>query len=238
MKSLKIIVGGYIGLYPTGGATWDYIQYPLGLRMLGHDVYYIEDTSQYPVYQLEKDSWDDCSHSVKYLANAMNEAGMADRWAYRDVATGKLFGMSEQKLRSVLEETDVLFNVSASTVLRHEYSHIPVKIFIDTDPMFTQYQYYLTQQAGGTVASKSLEFMKAHNLHFTFGLNINSSDCRVPKFDFTWYSTVKPICLKFWENDKTHKPKFGFSSILNWTERPPFLYDNESWGQKNFCSKN
>ena len=38
MKKLKIIVGGYIGLYPTGGATLDYIQYPLGLKDLGHDV--------------------------------------------------------------------------------------------------------------------------------------------------------------------------------------------------------
>ena len=34
MNKLRIVVGGYIGLYPTGGATWDYIQYPLGLRIL------------------------------------------------------------------------------------------------------------------------------------------------------------------------------------------------------------
>ena len=95
MKKKKIIVSGFIVLFPTGGATWDYIQYPLGLKMLGHDVYYIEDTMLYPVYQSAGESWDDCSFGVQYLKKAMEDMEMPDRWAYRDVASGKLFGMSE-----------------------------------------------------------------------------------------------------------------------------------------------
>lgn len=230
---MRIIVGGYIGLYPTGGATWDYIQYPLGLKLLGHDVYYIEDTAQYPVYQLEESAWDDCTYCVNYLKNAMEEVGMSDRWAYRDVATNKVFGLSEQKLEEVVETADVFINVSASTILRDEYLKIPVKILIDTDPMFTQYQYHLTQEAGGETAKKSEEFMRVHDLLFTFGLNIGKEDCRIPLFDYKWLTTVKPICLQYWNSETTIKNKFGFTSILNWTERPAFLYDNESWGQKN-----
>ena len=37
-RNLKIVVTGFIGLLPTGGVTWDYIQYPLGFRELGCDV--------------------------------------------------------------------------------------------------------------------------------------------------------------------------------------------------------
>ena len=233
MKKLKIVVGGYIGLYPTGGATWDYIQYPLGLKLLGHDVYYIEDTGQYPVYQLEEKAWDDCSYCVSYLQNAMSETGMSDRWAYRDVATNKVFGLSEQKLKEVVETADVFINVSASTVLREEYLKIPVKILVDTDPMFTQYQYYKTQEEGGTKAAESEAFMKAHDLLFTFGLNIDAEDCRIPKFDFKWFTTKKPICIDFWNDVNESNKRFGFTSILNWTERPAFIYDSESWGQKN-----
>jgi len=81
MEKLRIIVGGYIGLYPTGGATWDYIQYPLGLKLLGHDVYYIEDTGQYPVFQKEKDAWDDASYCISYLKEVMERFGMNDRWS-------------------------------------------------------------------------------------------------------------------------------------------------------------
>src|SRR5262249_24204085 len=45
---LNIIVAGLIGQYPIGGVTWDYIQYVLGLRDLGHDVTYLEDSDQWP----------------------------------------------------------------------------------------------------------------------------------------------------------------------------------------------
>ena len=45
---LRIVVTGLIAQYPLGGVTWDYFQYVLGLARLGHDVYYIEDTGQWP----------------------------------------------------------------------------------------------------------------------------------------------------------------------------------------------
>lgn len=233
MKKLKIVVGGFIGLFPTGGATWDYLQYPLGLKLMGHDVYYIEDTMLYPVYQASGDSWDDCTFGVEYLKKAMAEVGLENNWAYRDVASGKIFGMSETKLKSICETADVFINVSSSTFLRDEYLNIPVKILIDTDPMFTQYQYYLKQEAGGTEAQAAKDYMNAHNLFFTFGLNIGQPDCRIPQFDFNWLTTKKPICLQFWDQPFSPHSKFGFTSIMNWTERPDFIYENESWGQKN-----
>ncbi|MBA2760896.1 MAG: hypothetical protein H0U39_02860 [Segetibacter sp.] len=233
MEKLKIVVGGLIGLYPTGGATWDYIQYPLGLKLLGHDVYYIEDSMQYPVYQSDGDKWDDCTFGVEYIRKAMTSLEMGDRWAYRDVATDKLFGMSEQKLQQVCAEADVFINVSASTYMREEYERIPARIFIDTDPMFTQFQYYKSMEEGGDKAEYEKKFMHSHTHFFTFGLNIGKEDCRLPMFDFNWKTTVKPTCINFWDNNNNTQSKFGFTSIINWVERPDFIYENESWGQKN-----
>ena len=47
--SLRIIVTGLIAQHPTlGGVAWDYLQYPLGLLRLGHDVYYFEDSGEWP----------------------------------------------------------------------------------------------------------------------------------------------------------------------------------------------
>jgi hypothetical protein len=66
--------------------------------MMGHDVYYIEDTMLYPVYQKAGEDWDDCSGTVEFLKEAMEKVGMGDRWAFRDVATGKLFGMTGFKI--------------------------------------------------------------------------------------------------------------------------------------------
>jgi hypothetical protein len=187
----------------------------------------------YPVYQASGESWDDCTFGVEYLKEAMEEVGLQENWAYRDVASGKIFGMSETQLKSILGSADVFINVSSSTFLRDEYIKIPNKILVDTDPMFTQYQYFLKQEAGGKEAEDATNYMKAHDLFFTFGLNIGQADCRIPQFDFNWLTTKKPICLDFWDQPFSNRAKFGFTSIMNWTERPDFTYENESWGQKN-----
>lgn len=231
-EKMRIVVGGFIALFPTGGATWDYIQYPLGLKWMGHDVYYIEDTMLYPVYQAAGESWDDCSFGVDYLKQAMEKIGMEDRWAYRDVASGKLFGMTEARLKEICDTADVFINVSSSVYMRDEYRRIPVKMLVDTDPMFTQYQYHEKMEKGGDAAAAATAYMRSHDLFFTFGLNIGQEDCRIPAFDFKWITTKKPICLDAWNHHVPGEPKYGFTSILNWTERPDFMYENEAWGQK------
>ena len=46
---LRIIVTGLVAQHPLlGGVTWDYLQYVLGFARLGHDVYYFEDSGQWP----------------------------------------------------------------------------------------------------------------------------------------------------------------------------------------------
>jgi hypothetical protein len=52
-SALCIIVTGLLAQHPTlGGATWDYLQYVLGAALLGHNVYYVEDSGQWP-YNLD-----------------------------------------------------------------------------------------------------------------------------------------------------------------------------------------
>ena len=81
MEKLRIIVGGFIGLYPTGGATWDYLQYPLGLHMMGHDVYYIEDTVQYRAEWKSNETWlDEIEQNIINLKARVKRGGDFDKW--------------------------------------------------------------------------------------------------------------------------------------------------------------
>ncbi len=43
---MKILVAGIIARYPFGGVTWCSLMYLLGLRALGHEVFYVEDTGE------------------------------------------------------------------------------------------------------------------------------------------------------------------------------------------------
>src|SRR5262249_23612196 len=155
-----------------------------GLAALGHDVYYVEDTQLWPIYQAGGGGAD-CTANVEQLSAVMAAFGLADRWAYRDEGTGLLFGPSEAPLRRLVGTADVFLNLSCSTPLRAEYAAIPTRVLIDSDPMFTQIQ-FLTQAAFTPGSGGMKELVAGHTHHFTFGENIGAADCRMPDCGVTW----------------------------------------------------
>jgi hypothetical protein len=231
VQKLRIIIGGFIGLYPTGGVTWDYIQYPLGFHLLGHDVYYLEDTGQYSFYKSAGRSWDDPTDTIEYLKKTMTAFGLDERWAYRDVGTGNCYGMSTKRLLEICETADIFINISASTIMRHEYMAVKKRVLIDSDPMFTQIQHWDDTNPEQSVNAIKGSF--AHYTHlFSFGENIGKESCRIPTFDFSWNVTRQPICLNFWRlNGTSHSG--AFTTIMNWSTRNKLIYEQEEWGQKD-----
>jgi hypothetical protein len=230
---LRIVVGGFLGLLPAGGITWDYIQYPLGFASLGHDVFYVEDTRLWPIYQHDSTEKISCAANVEHLARVMSAFGFADRWAYRDEVTGDCFGMSRARLDEICGTADVFVNISCSTFLRDEYRSIPVRILVDSDPMFTQIQY--ATQSGFTAGESGIrELVAGHSHHFTFGESIGEADCRIPETPVEWRATRQPICLEYWPvtplpaNDGA-----AFTTVMNWTAGRPLVYNGETWGQKD-----
>lgn len=231
MKRLRIIVGGFLGLLPAGGVTWDYVQYPVGFAELGHDVFYIEDTRLYPIYQKAGSDWNDCSSCVEHLRAVMEFFGMKERWAYRDEASGKCFGLSEEKVKEIARTADVFVNISCSTFMRDEYERIPARVLIDSDPMFTQIQ-YLSEQMFTPGESGLRGMVSAHNYLFTFGENIGADDCRIPTCALDWRPTRQPVCLDYWKATLPDK-KAALTTLMNWTAAKNLDYDGERWGQKD-----
>ena len=216
MKKLRILVGGYIGSYCTSGVTWDYIQYPLGLHLLGHDVYYIEDTLGYACHYDPDYKWDDPTPVVNYLEKTMNFFGLKDKWIYRDAISRKSFGIAESRFTEICANADVFINVSGSTYLRDEYLKIPSRVLIDSDPMFTQIP---------NSANKDMDFegmgklFSNYNNLFSFGENINGADCKIPTHGYNWKTTRQPVCLDYWiHNDENYSRK-SFSTIMNLAAR-------------------
>lgn len=235
MKKLRIIVGGYTGLLPAGGITWDYVQYPAGFAAMGHDVFYVEDTRLWPIYQTEGSDWGDCSHSVAHLKSVMEAFGLRDKWAYRDEASGRCFGLSEGRVREICRTADVFVNVSCATFMRDEYQAIARRALVDSDPMFTQIQ-YLSQQMFTPGEPALRRLIDAHTHHFTFGENTGASDCRMPDCGIRWRPTRQPICLSRWragEDPETFDDGAAYTTLMNWTAAKPLQYGGESWGQKD-----
>lgn len=228
-ERLRIVVGGFIGLFPAAGVVWDYLQYVLGFERLGHDVYYVEDTGVWPVYT---DSRRMSEESVRHVAKVMSAFDLSGRWAYRDEVTGTWFGMSSQAVEKVLRSTDVFVNVSCSSVIRDVHAAIGTRILIDSDPMFTQMQ-YVSDGAGFTPgAASSRELIDAHTHAFTFGESIATSTSRVPTCGVDWKPTRQPICIDLWPPSPPPRTA-AWSTVMNWTAGPDVWFDGERWGQKN-----
>ena len=227
-RGLRVVVGGYLGLLPAGGVAWDYVQYPRSFADLGCDVFYVEDTRLWPVYATDDQT--DAAPNARYLGNVMGAFGLGGRWAYRDEASGRLFGMSEAALAEVYRTADVFVNVSCSTAVREAVARVPVRVLVDSDPMFTQIQLetgaHFTDGGGGLRA-----LVDAHTHHFTFGERVGAPDCRMPAAGVDWTPTRQPVCLDRWTPQSG--PGRAWTTLMNWSAARPLRWAGETWGQKN-----
>lgn len=223
---MRILVTGLLGHYAFGGVTWDYIQYVLGFRALGHDVWYYEDTGAWAYHPVLQEPSADCSHNVAYVARVMEEFDLGDRWIYRNEADGRIYG--PEGAGAVIAEADVLVNVSGSCWLRPETARIPRKIFVDTDPMFVQ--------VGLLEDARTGEHIRSHDAHFTFGLHVGSPDCHVPECGLTWRHTVQPVALEHWrgatESPAAKLARGAWTTVMNWSSYHAKEFQGVTYGQK------
>src|SRR5271156_3634835 len=109
---------------PYAGVAWQVLHHLEGLRRLGHEVFYLEDTERWPYDPDLETVCADAAPAVDYLRVVLSSQGFA-RWAYCDVCTGAVHGVGSRELARVLAEADVLINLSGVTVLRDEHRRIP-----------------------------------------------------------------------------------------------------------------
>jgi len=218
---LRIIVTGLIAQYPLGGVAWDYLQYVLGLARLGHDVYYVEDSGQWPYNPSEGGLAVDYRWNIAYLANLMERFNLSQKWAYRLPEKAEWFGLSEQQWREVVQSADLLINVSGTIDQVADYRPVRRLAYIDSDPMFTQIRlskrppYFCTQ-------------VQAHDVHFTFGEHLSPL---VPSTGHHWRPTRQPIVLAEWHSVVPQRDVF--TTVMNWTSYQDVVHAGRRYGQKD-----
>src|SRR5215831_7730759 len=222
----RVVVLGMMGRTPFAGVAWQVLQYLEGLRRLGHDVYYVEDTETWPYDAEQNTVTDDCGYTLRYIARLMTWWGEPDRWAYRSGVDGQTFGLSQTQVSDVLGSADALINLTGATVLREEHCRVPIRIYLETDPVLPQVEVAQGRQF-------TIELLRAHTHHFTFGENLGAADCGVPLGPFEYQPTRQPIILDWWPDPE---PTTGsaFTTVANWRQSSKDLEWN---GEKYSWSK-
>ena len=96
---MKILFAGIIARYPFGGVTWCSLMYLLGLRALGHDVFYIEDTGECVYDPVLNTRSIDPAYGTSYIHRALEPFGLGERWAFVNY-DGSYHGRSAAEVRS------------------------------------------------------------------------------------------------------------------------------------------
>jgi hypothetical protein len=206
-----------MGASPFAGIAWQVLHHLEGFNRLGLDVYYVEDTEMWP-YDPERNAITaDSTHAVNYIASMMKWCGLPDRWAYRAASEGgRVYGLSDAQFTRVMADAQVLVNLTASTLLRERHLRVPIRVYLETDPVLPQIEI----ARGNPVAIRALN---SHTHHFTYGENFGAPDCRVPLGPFKYTPTRAPIVTEWWQPRRDAVapagPAADFTTIASWAQK-------------------
>jgi hypothetical protein len=223
---MRIILAGCIGRFPLAGHAWVTNQYLLGLRTLGHDVYYLEDSGEESwVYEWSREEMtNDINYPANFIARTLDAIGMEGRWIYR--TSHHSAGMSLDELRDLCQAADLLLIRGAPiTAWRDEYSAPRRRAFIDVDPLFTQ----VKAIQGDPHLIETLD--RCEHV-FTIAQRIGKADCTIPLLKRHWHVTVSPVFLPAWRV-ATHEPVYPFTTVMQWDSYDSVHYGGVAYGNKS-----
>jgi hypothetical protein len=187
----NIILLHFVGQMPLAGIAWQAMHYLVGLERLGYTAWYIEDGGANPFDPRLNSVSMECEYNVAYLRRVMERFGFGERWSYWDAINDVHHGLSRQQVRALYRKADAVMNLCGATRLREEHLACPVRIMIDTDPVYEQIKYAKADQA-------SRAYLDAHTHFFTYGENLGSEDCPVPLCGVPWRPTRPPVDPALW----------------------------------------
>src|SRR5262249_25576141 len=114
-EQTTVLVLGMMGRTPFAGVGWQVLHYLEALCRLGCDVYYIEDTGNWPYDAEQNTITDDCRYTTGYIGRLMTWCGLRDRWTYVAASQGgRAFGPLGPCLDSLVARADALINLTGA----------------------------------------------------------------------------------------------------------------------------
>ncbi|MEO6456872.1 MAG: glycosyltransferase family 1 protein [Chloroflexia bacterium] len=208
---MNIILAGIMGRHPYGGVAWCSLMYLLGLRKLGHRVWYLEDTGECNFDPVRNRMATEPDYALRFISSCLRPFDLDERWCYIDWR-GNYHGHTREAWREVCAGADLLLNLSGGCwSWRDEYASIPHSAYIDSDPVFTQRS---IARRGGVAE----EFFSRFGALFTFGRNIGTSSCSVHTGPLSWSHTWQPVCCDEW-GPSGDAPRPCFTTVMTWRVR-------------------
>ena len=183
---MRIVVLGYVVRGPVGGMAWSDVHYLLGLRALGHDVLFLEDSDEYAsCFDPSTGSFGtDPTYGLGFARRVFDAFDFGDRWAYYDGHLDEWHGPIDGPSR--FADADLVLDLAGINPMRPWLDDVPARVLVDKDPGFSQARNRSDEWARSRAA--------AHTAFFTFAADVS----RLPDDGLPWQPTRHPIALDQW----------------------------------------
>ncbi|MDD2709398.1 MAG: hypothetical protein PHV34_15535 [Verrucomicrobiae bacterium] len=198
MKKKRVVVAGFMTTCPIAGVVWQHLHYILGLKALGYDPIYIEDTARLPYDPHTFEMGETAVRNVVGITRRLADR-FGFRWCYRArfMEPMKVFGdLTERQISQTFANAAATLNICGAQELHDDVLKSPCLAYVESDPGVEQIK--LDKKTQDTI-----DYLRQHHAHFTFGENIGQSDCPLPAGGFKWHATRQPVALELW---KQHQP--------------------------------
>src|SRR5258706_5420315 len=221
--SKRIMIAGCIaGAGPGyGGNTWAFLQYILGLRRLGFDVYYVEQIAGEKCLDEEgrRGSFEDSVNAKQFRA-LIERFDLVGYNALFDGAGLGSMGLSRADVEKLAPEIDLLINLSGNLRRESILKKVRRRMYLDMDPGYTQ----IWHELGFDI------HLEGHDVYVTTGLNLGKPDCPFPNCGLRWETTLPPVVLSEWPSDQS--PGCAYTTVADWRGFKPVQWRSIWDGQK------
>ena len=220
-----IVVSGALANKPfNGGASWTRLSWALGLKKLGHTVYFVEQIAPRTCVDAVGAPCD-LTHSINlaYFEEVTRRLELGGTSALISENNGAAAGLSQSDLIAIAQSADLLVNISGHLTLQTLKPKFRRRVFIDLDPGYTQFWH---------LQGLATERLRDHHEYFTIGENIGTPGCCIPAGGIDWRPIRQPALLHEWPAT-TNGASMRFTTVASW--RGPYgraTFDGLQFGVK------
>lgn len=180
MTALRVVVAGALANKPRyGGEAWVRLDWVHGLAALGADVMFVEELA--PSADRER--------GAAFFDAVGSRWGLASRSALITADGQAVAGAQPDEVADFANDADLLVNISGNLTWAPVFDGVRRRAYIDLDPGFTQFWH---------AAGVAVPGLERHDLHFTVGESIGTSECTVPTGSIRWLPMRQPVVLERW----------------------------------------
>src|SRR5262245_10254802 len=214
-----VVIAAYsVANFPEGGGHfWVYLQYVLGLRQLGYDVYWLEgfrtkgrteqEAAALATFRARMEQHGLGTKTILYVTQSKKAA---------PAAPAEYLDMSRHEAEAIFERADLLVNfhyaISPGLLARFRRTAM-----VDIDPGLLQFW-----------MSRGQLFVPRHGLYFTTGENVGRPGGRIPDAGLQWHLIRPAVCLEQWPC-VSKPPSEAFTTVSLWDSSDWVVDEQETY---------